>query len=408
MARILVGVGAGVAAYKVAYLVRRMKSEGHQVWVCPTAKSLGFVGEETWQALSEQPILRGPLGAANQAGHIEVARQADLIVIAPATADLIARIRAGIADDMLTTTILAANVPVVVAPAMHTNMWSNKATADNVATLQERGFVFVGPVEGKLSSGDTGLGRLAEVDDIYEACQSALEANAESDGSMRGVHAIVTAGGTRESLDPVRYLANRSSGKQGIEIAKALARRGAHVDLIAAECSVAMPQDPKIRVTRAFSATEMESAIQQRLEGTQLLVMTAAVADYRAAEVATRKLKKEDLGSDPVIRLRQNPDILREVCAGPNRPKIVVGFAAETGTLAEAVDVGKRKIHDKGADLLAVNVVGDNVGFGNVPNEIVVLDQQGMEIAQAKGSKAQVAARLVAAIAQEFKNDTQE
>lgn len=407
MANVLVGVGAGIAAYKVPYLVRSLKSAGHTVWVCPTEKSLHFVGEETWQALSGNPILRGPLSVNGTINHVEIARDLDLIVIAPATADLLARLRAGVADDMLTTTMLAADVPAIVAPAMHTNMWINPATVENVATLRRRNFKFVGPVSGALSSGDSGMGRMSEIEDIYRSCCEALETCANQD-LLRGTRAVVTAGGTREPIDPVRYIANRSSGQQGIEIAKALASMGAEVLLIAGKCSYPLPSSQNITIKRAFSAVEMEEAVLSSIKDSQILVMTAAVADYRVAEVSDRKLKKEDWGTNPVLKLEQNPDILREVSRSEDRPELVVGFAAETGNQEQVLAFGKRKACAKGVDLLAINAVGEDKGFGDVPNEITVVDGQGEQKLVSKGTKTQVAQQLADLIASCVKNDIQE
>ena len=385
---VLIGVGAGIAAYKVAHVVRALRREGVRVLVAPTRDSLHFVGEVTWSELSENPVVTD-LFSQDQTGHIALAKSVDLILVAPATADLIAQIREGRASSLLTATILASSAPKLLVPAMHTGMWENPATQDNISTLVQRGFEILPPESGALSSGDLGKGRLPEPDVISDWVLSHM-----SNGILSGRNVTVTTGGTVEAIDPVRYIANRSTGRQGIEIALAAARLGADVTLVAGNCSVPLPvTNPRIDIVRVESATEMETEVNKTLHAAHALIMTAAVADYRPVDVSAAKLKKTDMGDSPVLSLTQNPDILANICHGSNKPEIVVGFGAETAENFR--ELGSVKARSKGADYLAVNKVGTNTGFGDVENRLVIFDASGQIVAEHLGDKAALAKDVV-------------
>lgn len=425
---VVLGVSAGIAAYKAALVLRQLTGRGADVEVIPTPASEHFVGAATWEALSGHPVRTGVFDAHGGVDHVEVARRAQLIVVAPATADLLAKVRAGIADDLLTTTILASSCPVLFAPSMHTAMWQAAATQDNVATLKARGFHFVEPVSGALSSGDQGVGRMADPEVIAQTAWQLLDATAPSPGSapgatvprehpatataaetapkeapLRGVTALVTAGGTREALDPVRYLGNLSSGRQGCEIARALAANGAKVTLVAA--NVEAPLLPmNVEVIPVVSAQEMFDAVMGRLDDTDLVACVAAVADYRPAKVNQTKIKKSDEGGALTLELVENPDILATVVR--TKPQLLsLGFAAETGgPQADFLTLGQHKARRKGATFLAVNQVGGGRGFGEVPNQVQVLDARGNAVANFRGSKAQVAGQLVDLLARRWQD----
>lgn len=354
----------------------------------PTEASLEFVGEQTWQELSEHPIGVKVLHGPGELSHIELARRADLFLVAPATADLLAQLRLGLASNLLTATFLAADCPKLLSPAMHTNMWENPATQDNVATLRARGVEIIEPATGALSSGDTGAGRLPEPDAIVEEVLARL-----APGALAGQRAVVTAGGTIEPIDPVRYLGNHSSGRQGIELALAAARRGAEVDLLLAQTQVPPPQHPRIRLVPTPTALEMRDALARLVPGAHALFMAAAVADYRPRAAAEHKLKKGTWAE--TIELVENPDLLREVAEAPWRPEVLVGFGAETGSEEQVLARGMEKARRKGADLLAINRVGDGHGFGEVENRLLVVDRTGQPVADLVGDKSVLAAQLV-------------
>lgn len=408
---VVVGVGAGIAAYKAAILVRALMRAGVNVHVVPTPRSLDFVGRTTWEGLSGQPVLTGVADLPG-ADHVELARVAQLIVIAPATADLIARLRSGVADDLLTTSVLAAHCPVLIAPAMHSNMWTNPATQDNVRVLRERGFYVLDPDTGALGSGDSGIGRLADPEAIAEKALALLDqgkakdslytaAKTEEKQVLVGASILITAGGTREPIDPVRFIGNCSSGRQGIEIAKAAFAAGAQVTLLASniESEMLSELDSRIDVVPAPSSFDVEKAVMSRLKDYDALVMAAAIADFKPEAARKHKIKKDPDSSDaPILHLVRTTDILRSVCVAQDRPKVVLGFAAETGTPEEVLKLGTDKALRKGADLLAVNRVGGGVGFGEVDNEVWLLDSTGRMLLNAKGSKSRVAQALVSAI----------
>lgn len=397
-ASIVVGVGAGIAAYKAAILVRELIRSGARVDVVPTPRSLEFVGKATWEGLTGRPV---HVGVFDHPGsdHVELARRADLVVVAPATADLMARVRAGIADDLLTTTILAASCPVLLAPAMHSAMWTNPATQDNVRELRARGFTVIEPEVGALGSGDSGIGRLPDPSDI---AARAFECLGGGERRLAGRRILVSAGGTREPVDPVRFIGNRSSGRQGIEIARAAADEGADVVLVAANIEEALlaPLAGRMRIIDAPTAADVEAAVLGGLADLDAVVMTAAVADFRPVSVETAKIKKDpDSSEAPTLVLERTVDVLKAVCDSDSRPALVVGFAAETGTREQVEAFGRDKACRKGADLLAVNRVGEGLGFGDVDNEVLLLDSAGRRLGGESGSKAEVARFLVGMIA---------
>ena len=396
-ARVLVGVGGGIAAYKTAHLVRGLVGEGAEVRVVPTPASLEFVGSSTWEALSHHPVLTSVFEDVDEVAHVRHGQQADLTVIAPATADLLARMRMGRADDMLTASLLVTRGPVVVAPAMHTEMWEHPSTRENVAVLRERGVTVLEPAVGRLTGPDSGPGRLPEPEAILDAARAVIAApRDERGGALRdlvGRELLITAGGTREELDPVRFLANHSSGRQGWALAHAALVRGARVRLAAA--NVALETPPGADRLDVGSAAELAELVAAQLGQVDALVMAAAVADFTSAGRADQKIKKDESVPDsvPTLALARTQDILRHSVisrGGAARPAIV-GFAAETGgDGAAALDLARQKARRKGADLLVFNDVSAGV-FGTADNEVRILDRDGEEVAHAAGSKTLVA-----------------
>lgn len=391
-ATVVVGVGGGVAAYKAAALVRDITRAGHLVRVIPTPAALEFVGAATWEALSGGPVFTGVFEAGG-ADHVEIARTADLIVIAPATADLIARMRVGMANDLLTTTVLAAHCPVVIAPAMHTAMWEHPATQDNCRVLAERGVHIIDPIEGALSSGDRGKGRMPEADEIALRALAYLPDMNTAVADLVGRRILITAGGTHEAIDPVRFIGNHSSGRQGIALARCAQARGAQVTLVSANIDTALLPDG-ITIVPVTSAADMEEAVTSRLAQADAVIMAAAVADYRPIAPAQMKLKKSEETDVPQILLERTPDILAGITGSDHRPACVVGFAAETGTPEQVLAFGQEKARRKGADLLVVNPVGEGRGFGDVPNDVHFLSRDGEVIGTAAGSKDDVACAI--------------
>ncbi len=377
----------------------------------PTPASLNFVGLETWSELSENRVALETFGLEDL-GHVSLAREADLIVVAPATADLLARFSAGMADDLLTTTLLASQAPILLAPAMHTEMWLAPATQRNITTLLEDGVTIVGPEDGPLSSGDTGPGRMSEPEQILDASEKMMaeifqadyvQNNAGNNAPLAGKTVLVTAGGTREELDPVRFIGNHSSGRQGIEVAHAAREAGAEVVLIAANVGEdLLEKKTDIQVIKVESTAELQTAVEEQVRMADCLVMAAAVADYRPSQPAEQKLKKEDAGETLTIELVPNPDILATVARSADRPQILVGFAAETGQVGDVLELGKAKAARKAADFLAVNRVGGGMGFGDVPNHLYFLDKQGNVVSESAGSKKEVAQSLVALISEKM------
>ena len=397
MATIVVGVTGGVAAFKAPIVVRECQRAGHDVYVAATRASLDFVGRSTWEGITSRPVAVDIAGEG-RAEHVELARVADLIIVVPATANSLARLAAGFADDMVSLTVLASDAPVVVAPAMHSNMWLAPATQANVKTLRERGVHVIDPASGALGSGDSGVGRLPEPKEIARVALELLEAHNRVSSALAGRTVVVTAGGTREPIDPVRFLGNQSSGRQGLAIASAAARAGASVRVIAANIESALLEalPTGVQVTRVGSALQMREALIDQVTDADALVMTAAVADFRPESTSESKMKKDPSTKDaPTLRLVRNPDILAEIGHSDERPPLVVGFAAETGTDEEILAYGADKAARKGADFICLNRVGKSVGFGDVPNDIRLLDASGHISDRYVGSKDEVAAGLV-------------
>ena len=371
-ARIVLGVGAGIAAYKVCELLRLLTEAGHRVRVIPTRDSLHFVGAATWAALSGNRVETGVWADAQEVPHVSIGQSADLVIVAPATADLLAKAAQGLAGDLLTSTLLSARCPVMMAPAMHTEMWEHPATRANVALLRDRGTVVLDPAAGRLTGADTGPGRLPEPEELFAAPSRLLARG--PDGlrpDLTGRRVVVSAGGTREELDPVRFLGNWSSGRQGYAIARAAALRGAEVTLVSA--NVAMPDPAGTRVVRVTSACQLRDAVVSAAPAADAIVMAAAVADYRPEARNAVKLKKN--GAPDPVKLVENPDILRELSAHRTRAgQVVAGFAAETD---DALANGRKKLASKGCDLLVVNRVGDGLAFGTSDNAATVLAADG-------------------------------
>lgn len=388
--RIVLGVAGGIAAYKAVLLLRQLREQGHEVRVVPTRASLEFVGRATWEALSGQPVTTEVFEDVDRVAHVAIGKQAELVVVAPATADLLARAAAGRADDLLTATLLVARCPVLLAPAMHTEMWEHPATVANVGTLRSRGVHVLEPDAGRLTGADTGPGRLPEPDAIAAAALALVAAPRPRD--LDGVRVVVSAGGTREPLDPVRFLGNRSSGRQGVALARAAAQRGAHVTLVAANVAPDVVAGAALdAVVPVETGEQLRHAVRSAAKDADVVVMAAAVADYRPETVAGAKLKKT--GEPPVLRLVETVDVLRELVTDPPRAgQAVVGFAAETGDATGSVlEHGRAKARRKGADLLVVNPVGDGRAFGTPTNDVTVLDAAGEVVATATGPKEDVA-----------------
>jgi phosphopantothenoylcysteine decarboxylase/phosphopantothenate--cysteine ligase len=384
--RVVLGVCGGIAAYKACSVLRGLTEAGHEVRVVPTEAALRFVGEATWAALSGQPVSPSVFDTVHEVPHVRLGQEADLVVVVPATADLLARAAHGLADDLLTNTLLTARCPVVLVPAMHTEMWEHAATRHNVAVLRERGTVVLDPDEGRLTGADTGKGRLPEPDAVLAVVTAAL-ARGSATADLVGRHLVVSAGGTREPLDPVRFLGNRSSGRQGYALAAAALARGARVTLVSA--NVVLPPPAGADVVRVGTALQMQDAVRSACRDADAVVMAAAVADFRPAAYQGSKIKKDDGGGAPDIALVRNPDILAGLVADPPRDKLlVVGFAAETGDETGTVlDHGRAKLARKGAHLLVVNEVGERRGFESAENAAVVLGDDGSQTVVPMGPK---------------------
>ncbi len=445
--RIVVGVSGSISAYKATFIIRQLRAAGHEVKVVASAAALKFIGESTLAALSGAPVASQLFSDAGAVEHVAIAEWAQLLLIAPASADLIAKLAVGRADDMLTTTALTTTAPIIISPAMHTQMWQHPATVANVETLRLRGVKVIDPASGRLTGKDSGPGRLPEPEQIVaqaleflrqsehskaasngggaqvvDAVQNQGEPSQDQPGQnqpgqdlqfsqdLAGKHFVISAGGTREAIDPVRFLGNRSSGLQGIALARAAVERGAHVTLVAANIEAALlAQLPEqVEVVKVVSALQLRDAVHEAGRSAQVIVMCAAVADFRPKTYADFKLKKstgnaESGGSESYsLELVENPDILAGLASQRlNEGQVIVGFAAETGDEhTSALEYGRRKALKKGADLLAVNTVGATSGFGDVANEIHVLDSHGQQVGHSAGSKLQVARDLVELIAQ--------
>jgi phosphopantothenoylcysteine decarboxylase/phosphopantothenate--cysteine ligase len=404
--RIIVGVSGGIAAYKACTVVRQLAEAGHSVRVIPTESALRFVGAATFEALSGQPVQTDVFADVPEVPHVQLGKQADLVLVAPATADLLARAVAGRADDLLTATLLTARCPVLFAPAMHTEMWLHPATVDNVAALRRRGAVVLEPASGRLTGADSGSGRLPEAEEITTLAHLLLERQDALPYDLAGCKMLVTAGGTREPVDPVRFIGNRSSGKQGYAVARVAAQRGAEVTLIAGHTAGLI--DPAgVEVVQVSSAEQLGDAVAKHASQVDVLVMAAAVADFRPARVASAKIKKgpNDQAEAPVIELVRNDDVLAGAVRArahgelPNM-RAIVGFAAETGDAnGDVLFHARAKLRNKGCDLLVVNAVGDGRAFEVDNNDGWLLAADGTESALQHGSKTLMASRIVDAIA---------
>ena len=382
---IVVGVTGGIAAYKAVSVIRALVLAGHDVHVIPTDAALRFVGRPTLEAISRNPVHSDLYEGVAEVRHVAIGQAADLIVIAPATANTLAKLAHGIADDLLTNSVLASTAPVVVAPAMHTEMWQNAATVANVALLRERGITVVGPAVGQLTGKDSGPGRMSEPDEIVAAALAVVGPR-----DLAGRRILISAGGTREALDPVRFIGNRSSGKQGVALALAAAARGAEVTLIAANLEVDAPEH--VSVTHVSSTLELEAAVTAAAANADAIIMAAAVADYRPETVADSKIKKETQGDTLQLTLVKNPDILRGLTTARPEGQVIIGFAAETEQDRDRlIEIGVAKAARKGVDYLVVNRVGWTQGFATESNAVIVLSGTGDIVSESSGSKAAVA-----------------
>ena len=385
---IVVGITGGIAAYKAVGVVRALVLAGHDVHVVPTEGALRFVGRPTLEAISRNPVHTDLYEGVAEVRHVAIGQAADLIVIAPATANTIAKLATGLADDLLGNTVLASEAPVVIAPAMHTEMWRHPATRANIATLEARGVTVVGPAVGQLTGADSGPGRMEEPETIVAAALEVAAASARRD--LAGLRVVVTAGGTREPLDPVRFIGNRSSGKQGVAIANAARARGAEVTLIAANLEVPEPDGCDIR--HVSSALELQQAVTDAAKGADVVVMAAAVADYRPGDVSETKIKKDASDDGMTLELVRNPDILAGLGHAPHDGTLLVGFAAETEADEQRLlELGRAKREAKGADLLAINRVGWSEGFASDENAVVVIGRGGEIVTRVHGTKMSVA-----------------
>lgn len=457
--RIVVGVSGSISAYKATFIIRQLRAAGHEVKVVASAAALKFIGESTLAALSGAPVASQLFSDAGAVEHVAIAEWAQLLLIAPASADLIAKLAVGRADDMLTTTALTTTAPIVISPAMHTQMWQHPATVANIQTLRARGVKVIEPASGRLTGKDSGPGRLPEPEQIVaqaleflhqsehpqaasKSAEVQLVDTVQNQGEERlsygqlsqdgpsqdqlspdryqlsqdrpkdlaGKHFVISAGGTREAIDPVRFLGNRSSGLQGIALAKAAVERGARVTLVAANIEAALlAQLPEqVEVVKVVSALQLRDAVHEAGRSAQVIVMCAAVADFRPKTYASFKLKKStdavETDKSYTLELVENPDILAGLASQRlNEGQVIVGFAAETGDEhTSALEYGRRKALKKGADLLAVNTVGATSGFGDVVNEIHVLDSCGQQVGHSAGSKLHVARDLVELISQQL------
>lgn len=393
--KVVVGVTGGIAAYKTCSLVRLLIKAGVDVHVIPTPAALEMVGRTTWEALSGNPVHVRVTEGADTVTHIRYAHEADLIIVAPATANTLAKVRWGLADNLLTSTLLAADCPVIMAPAMHTEMWLNEATQENIAVLRERGIEITDVATGALTSGDIGAGRMLEPEELAGIVLERLEGARD----FEGVRIAISAGGTHEAIDPVRFIANRSSGRFGVEIARAAQARGADVHLVAANISDdVLTRAHGVTVVRVESALDMQAVMREEVESADIIIMAAAVADYRPSEAGETKHKKT--GGNLQLELVENPDILADLAAHRAREaQLVVGFAAETGDEnGSALDYGIAKAKRKGADMLIVNEVGATTGFGNVDTAITIVNSDGEILSRAEGSKSRMAEHILSVL----------
>lgn len=394
MACVALGVGGGIAAYKACEVLRGLTEAGHEVRVLPTEAALRFVGAATFEALSGNPVRTDVFSDVPEVAHVRAGREADLVLVVPATADLLARAVHGRATDLLTSTLLTARCPVAFVPAMHTEMWEHPATRDNIALLRQRGAVVTEPASGRLTGADSGKGRLADPVEIVDLAKLLLARPAALPQDLSGLRIAVSAGGTREPLDPVRYLGNRSSGKQGYALARVAAQRGARVTLVAAH-TVALAEPAGVDMVHVSTAEELAEAMHDVADDVDVLAMAAAVADFRPDNRADSKIKKSERGPDPAIELTRNRDILAELVRDRRPGQLVVGFAAETGDERGSVlDYGRVKLKHKGCDLLVVNNVGDGKAFEVEDNAGWLLSADGLERQIPLGAKSLLAASV--------------
>jgi phosphopantothenoylcysteine decarboxylase/phosphopantothenate--cysteine ligase len=390
-ARVILGVGAGIAAYKVCELLRLLTESGHRVRVVPTPDALRFVGESTWAALSGEPVTTDAWTGVAEVPHVRLGQSADLVLVAPATADLLARAAAGMAGDLLTATLLTARCPVLFAPAMHTEMWEHPATQANVSLLRSRGAIVLQPAVGRLTGADSGPGRLPEPEEIFAVATRLLTGGDPRKQDLAGRRVVVSAGGTREEIDPVRFIGNWSTGTQGYALARTAVARGAEVTVVAA--NVTLPDPAGVKVLRVVSARDLKEAVDFAAAEADAVVMAAAVADYRPEARSETKIKKDGQPPEP-LPLTVNPDILAGLAAlrkarrTPQRRQVLVGFAAETDTSPAAAQA---KLQRKGCDLLVVNPVGKGLGFGTADNEAVVYGADGTVTQIPRGPKEALA-----------------
>jgi len=381
--RVVLGVAGGIAAYKSVELLRLLTESGHDVRVVPTEAALRFVGSATWAALSAHPVHTTVWDDVHGVAHVALGREADLLVVAPATADLLARAAHGLADDLLTATLLTARCPVLFVPSMHTEMWEHPATRTNVATLRARGALVLDPATGRLTGADSGKGRLPEPPEIFAVCRQLLSAGARGP-DLAGRRMLISAGGTREALDPVRFLGNRSSGRQGYALAVTAAARGAEVTVVAA--NVSLPDPAGVKVVPVISAADLHEAMAAATADADAVVMAAAVADFRPADYTPAKIKKG--AGPPTLRLVRTADVLLDLVDRRTPGQIVVGFAAETGDdTGDVLAHGRAKLAAKGCDLLVVNEVGESRGFESADNAAVVLGADGTVTEVPQGTK---------------------
>ena len=386
---VVVGITGGIAAYKAVGVVRGLVLAGHDVHVVATESALRFVGRPTLEAISRNPVHTELFEGVAEVRHVALGQRADLIVIAPATAHTLASLAAGLAGDLLGTTVLASAAPVLLAPAMHTEMWEHPATQANVTTLQERGLMIVGPATGQLTGTDSGAGRMSEPEDIVARALGLLRPQ-----DLTGRRVLISAGGTREPLDPVRYLGNRSSGRQGVALAEAARSRGAAVTLVAAHLEVPTPAG--VVVEQVGTARELEASLRAHAATHDTIIMAAAVADFRPREIAEQKIKKNETEGGLRLDLERTPDIVAGLSANRAPGQRIVGFAAETASDEDALlALGTEKARRKGVDVLVVNRVGWSEGFGTAENSVIVIDGAGVELARVAGDKVSVAHRIL-------------
>ena len=385
--RVVLGVSAGIAAYKACELLRLLTESGHQVNVVPTPAALNFVGAATWEALSGQPVAVSPWESVPEVLHVRLGQEADLVIVAPATADVMARAAAGMSDDLLTAVLLTARCPVIFAPAMHTEMWEHTATRANVQTLRDRGCIVLDPASGRLTGQDSGPGRLPDPAELFATAQRVMaRGTAAFAPDLAGRTVVISAGGTREELDPVRYLGNWSSGKQGYALARTAASRGASVTLVAANTE--LPDPAGVRVIRVTSAAQLRQEMLAQAGAADAIVMAAAVADFRPADRSDTKIKKSGAQPEAIV-LAENPDIVRDLVAARQRPgQLIVAFGAETG---DVLANGRAKLARKGCDFLVVNQVGNGLAFGTADNEATVLSADGTEVKLPRAHKDEIA-----------------